>query len=1248
MIFISYSSEDQNTAASLYEDLVKSGYPCRDIFLDRDQRSGIKLGADWEEELLRNASQCRALIALCSPNWLESRWCFAELAVAKRMKSGIHIIPLVLSHLGDAGWLKSGVQGLQKFQFDPNATSEQRGAMLELLLQQLNCLGLGPTDHIQPAIDHHPDRVLYRCSNWTKWSGQPDMSVPLQMGPEQEAFITSLSQRLMVKGSEIRVSGEPGSGKTRLVLEAIRRDENLQRQVLYYDDPSGFLEEPYINELSRVGNEATHVIVVDDCHSQYFGSTRSQITAIRDRVVLVTITHDTEFDSTQVPSLPDEQIEAILASYRSDLGQLMPEYVACCEHSPRFAHLVGESLKADAGSIVAHPDASRIVERIICGKAGKGSVEAQGRLTVARFAALFDRFGVEQPYAKEIEDLASWIAQYHPSIGIGDVLNAVQALRSIRVLQGKRTVYFVPRALHWHLWRQWWQTYGSGFRMEQLESLDLQLQSWFVSSLEHYSEMSPIEEIANRLLQYDAWFYELKNLTNRWGAHLFQILGEHSPMLALTCIERIQIYAFDDAKRTFSGWVKSNSAAFYAMIEVMEYACLWNRTAQRSMRLLRDFALAEEDDNGHATKAFCHFFTLGTGYAVATELEPKERAGLLDELLASPTAAHRRLGLQCLAAALDRRQHWRSRGWPRSGYRQVPSFWIPPNNEAYFAEHVAMWDRLTGFIEQNPNQDELTMAWGIIGRAFYTFVQSPALSDHCLKSLRQLATSCDISLTKPLIGSTIHLWRVATRLPEETRDRMKVLYFEIVSRSFETRLKRYVGMGFFEDDPKVRFDIAPLDHVDDEIRDLADGCSADRHAIVPHVPWLLTSADRAWGFGFEIGTRDVDCNWSTNVIEWQRQNAPGSNTLFIGGYLEAVRRRSMPQFGNIVQTIADDSELQGLLTEIVARTGGVAESVNHITQLLEQNELPVESLTSLRYMHQVSAIAEHVFVRWIELLRQAGGKDHLGLALHFLFSRYKEESKRPLPAQLIADFLAESTVMKMVTDSRTGQENYGYNWGKLLELLTEEHQTLAVSVARAFFESFLQEPETYNTQPGDAIDESVWRVLEVQPQAAWTVFFDVLRRSERKQTYEMFHWLGAKSYYSKGSNLGHWPSVPESMLWEWIDEGLPDRAELAANELPPLVTEHGLTPIVCNFLRRYARFTTACDFLIGTRVSGIVDSSYEEYNRKRLQRAIEARTTSDDPVILRFLNRHIGDLTADLERRSNADDDDERGSLFRS
>jgi hypothetical protein len=65
-----------------------------ELNLDSDAETGIPAGLKWEQVLYARLKDCRALIVLCSANWQESRWCFAELVFAKAM--GKEIFPVLL------------------------------------------------------------------------------------------------------------------------------------------------------------------------------------------------------------------------------------------------------------------------------------------------------------------------------------------------------------------------------------------------------------------------------------------------------------------------------------------------------------------------------------------------------------------------------------------------------------------------------------------------------------------------------------------------------------------------------------------------------------------------------------------------------------------------------------------------------------------------------------------------------------------------------------------------------------------------------------------------------------------------------------------------------------------------------------------------------------------------------------------------------------------------------------------------
>ena len=86
-IFISHSSADNPAAVEMKAWLEAQGHTS--LFLDFDPEAGIKGGTGWEQTLYQILRQCQAVIALLTPNWLVSKWCFAELVQARERGKAI-------------------------------------------------------------------------------------------------------------------------------------------------------------------------------------------------------------------------------------------------------------------------------------------------------------------------------------------------------------------------------------------------------------------------------------------------------------------------------------------------------------------------------------------------------------------------------------------------------------------------------------------------------------------------------------------------------------------------------------------------------------------------------------------------------------------------------------------------------------------------------------------------------------------------------------------------------------------------------------------------------------------------------------------------------------------------------------------------------------------------------------------------------------------------------------------------------
>jgi WD40 repeat protein len=138
-LFLSHSSRDREVAERLLARLRQEGFAA--LFLDFDPEQGVPAGREWEPELYSQLRRSDAVVFLGSADANASRWCFAELALARSL--GKPIIPVRLNGaaipplLDDVQWVdladgepaiarlvaglrRAGVDPADSFAWDPN------------------------------------------------------------------------------------------------------------------------------------------------------------------------------------------------------------------------------------------------------------------------------------------------------------------------------------------------------------------------------------------------------------------------------------------------------------------------------------------------------------------------------------------------------------------------------------------------------------------------------------------------------------------------------------------------------------------------------------------------------------------------------------------------------------------------------------------------------------------------------------------------------------------------------------------------------------------------------------------------------------------------------------------------------------------------------------------------------------------------------------------------------------------------
>jgi hypothetical protein len=352
-------------------------------------------------------------------------------------------------------------------------------------------------------------RAIARFQTYQSWSQEAEMretNKPFKMGAQQQEFIENLQGELRKNTEAIHICvwGEPGIGKTRLVLEVTREDD-LKPLVIYCDSASKFRDSDLMNEILQDDNQFSAILVIDECDPDARSYIWNKLKYCGPRIKLVSIYN--EYDSTSgntmymvAPPLADDQISQIIQGYNipKDKADRWPDI---CSGSPRVAHVIGSNLHSNPGDLLKAPDTVNIWDRYIVGRDNPTSTNVQQRRMVLRYIALFKRFGYGSSVAAEAQAVARKIERAAPQITWQRFREIVEELRHRKILQGENTLYITPKALHIKLWNEWWDTYGSQVsREELLQDLPGYMTDWFNEMFKYAKSSKAASDFAKGLL----------------------------------------------------------------------------------------------------------------------------------------------------------------------------------------------------------------------------------------------------------------------------------------------------------------------------------------------------------------------------------------------------------------------------------------------------------------------------------------------------------------------------------------------------------------------------------------------------------------------------------------------------------------------------------------------------------------------------------------------------------------------------
>jgi len=1069
------------------------------------------------------------------------------------------------------------------------------------------------------------ERAIFQTHK--SWSGEEEMRKAFKAGDEQRKFVDAVRKELRRtdEAVHVRVTGEPGMGKTRAVLEATAA-EDLSPLVIYCDSAAKFRDSALMNECLREDNVFTVVAVVDECDAEARSYIWNKFKNLGPRIKLITIYNEPdESHGTTVyidsPPLGKDEVIEIFKEYGVPTGRV-DRWVDVCSGSPRVAHVIGANLRRNPEDVLRSPDTVDVWGRYIVGGDDAGGEAVRQRRVVLEHLALFKRFGFGQRVSAEARAIAAIVKEAESVITVARFESIVRELQRRKILQGENTLYITPKALHIKLWADWWDTHGGSFDPDTFGSkLDGNLQAWFDEMFKYAAASEAALSVVARLLGEDGPFRDGQYLKERRGARLFLALTEADPKRALDRLMRTvgtwdsgQLLEFTDGRRE--------------AVWALERIVIWRELFFDGARLLLQLAEAENETWGNnASGIFAQLFSPGYGPVSATEASLEERFPVLKEALESRSPARRAVGLKAADAALETQHFSRAAGAERQGLKREAQLWVPKTYGELFDGYRRVWELVWERLEQWPD-DERNRASGMLLGHSRGLARIRNLEPMVMEALRAFAAKKYADRPK-LLETIEHILHYEGKaMPAAMRGRWQALRDALVGTGFHALMERYVALDLLEefDEEGNRTDKAGPN-----IDGLAVQALGDPALLDAELPWLVTGAAKnGFRFGYMLGGGDTDWSFLPRILDALRNAGENRSAFFAGGYFRALRERDTGLWERTLDGVARDQDLLECLSELTWRSGPSDRAMRRLLELARQGVIPVGSFHMFAFGGVIQALTRDIFHAIIEFLLETRKRQGVFIALdlyHFYYPR--KGTAESLPKDLTLRLLTAPELFSK-DESRGRPEMQEYAWTQIAKMFLEKYPNAALQLAEPILGHFGEEGTIvggFHAQSYAVLNEIVRRF----PREVWKRVTQYLGPPIDGRAYHLKSWLRGDEFQDRGA-AGVLPLVPIDELWRWVDESIEERAWYLAFMVPKqLFREKGMACLAREVLVRYGNREDVRENLRANFSSEAWRGPESAHYELKKQQLLVFRRDETDPNVKRWIDEYVELLDYGIE-----------------
>ncbi|HET7302716.1 MAG TPA: hypothetical protein VFI74_05295 [Candidatus Saccharimonadales bacterium] len=989
-------------------------------------------------------------------------------------------------------------------------------------------------------------------ATYDMWEIEQSMSNHFAHDEQRDAQIENIRALMRDDNvNDVRVSGFPGNGKTRSVLEALRPTE-LSSQVLYFSEPSLAIDSNNLREISyQDGHKA--IIVIDECDRPSHAAALAIITRSKSDLKLVTIYNE---DGNEIGSnvkyvdlntsekLSEDAIKRIIESYGpadEDAGR----WAQYCDGSPRMAHMIGENLKFNSTDILKNPGYDEAMELCIANRDQIGSDAFDRRKRVLMWLSLFTKFGWSKVHEDERRFILAKIARFE-NLSEGEVEAVVAELRERKILQGDKTLYISPRLLQIRAWKWWWEKYRDRYDPEKfwqekdsdgdIEVGD-ELKNWFNDMFQYAAEAPGAAEVVKKLLAPGGPLEKEDQLIAAIENNFFLKLTEANPEAALILISR-WMQTKSDEELTELNFDRQR------LVRPLEAMAVWKDHFVEATRLLLRLARTETNHtySNNSEGVFTDMFSNGYGKVATTEAAPPDRVVVLKEALGSENPKEVKLAIKAIYKSLETDSFTKVVGPEIQGLKREPKLWMPETYGEFWDAMQLTWDLL---VQRIPTLDDelLHEAVKVVTDRLRGLIR---LQAHGLKYLNDFIELTDkgyVSYEEALKTVSL-IMRYESSLKDDIRARLEEFYASLEGSDFDGKLKRYIATNVMEDwwgDSGEE-----VDTTQQKIEELAEEIISNPFHLLDN-KWLFTAQAKN-GFRLGLVLAEMDKSFEllpTLLTEQKKANHEDASVFFLAGYMQNLRKVDQDKAHQTLDEMKEDEYFLPHLLEIIWRTTLDEHTGKLVLELLKSDQVNYKEMATFKLGGAVKDISDVLFDQWMENLLNRNDVTAHTTAIDLFLTHYVFNIDVPLPQKLTKKLLSKKTLGSQAT--RQISSDIEWDWSQIALRYIQQYPD-DVEFLIDFMAKYFGRKNSILESHHEAT-KVLTELAKLKPQIVWERVAEQLSQ-DRYDTWGLENWLQGEVSFGEDRGHGAIDVLDQQFLIDWIDKDPKNRAPLVARMVP--------------------------------------------------------------------------------------------------